>query len=50
MASFGKIGIFQPDSEVFSAYFERIEFYFESNGIEEGKQIPVFLSLLDGKT
>jgi len=50
MTSFGKINVFEPDSEVFSAYLERIELYFEANGIEEGKQVPVFLSLLDTKT
>ena len=47
---FGKIDVFQPDSEVFSAYLERIELYFEANGIEEGEQVPVFLSLLNAKT
>ena len=50
MTSFGKIDVFQPESEVFSAYLERIELYFEANGIEEKKQVPVFLSLLDAKT
>ena len=46
----GKIDVFQPESEVFSTYLERIELYFEANGIEEKKQVPVFLSLLDAKT
>lgn len=50
MSSFGKIDIFQPEAEVFSAYLERIELYFEANGIEDAKQVPVFLSLLDAKT
>ena len=50
MASFGKIDIFQPESEEFSAYLERVELYFEANGIKEDKQVPVFLSLLGAKT
>jgi len=50
MSSFGKIDVFQPESEVFSAYLEQTELYFEANGIEKTKQVPVFLSSLDSKT
>ena len=47
MTSFGKIDVFNPEVEEFSAYLERIELYFEANGIRE---VPVFLSLLGAKT
>jgi len=50
MTSFGKIDVFQPEAEEFSAYLERVELYFEANGIKEDKQVPVFLSLLGAKT
>ena len=50
MISFGKIDIFQPESEDFSAYLERVELYFKANGIKEEKQVPLFLSLLGAKT
>ena len=50
MTSFGKIDVFRPKSEEFSAYLEQVELYFEANGIKEEKQVPVFLSLLGAKT
>ena len=50
MTSFGKIDVFNPDVEEFSAYLERIELYFEANGIADEKKVPVFLSLLGAKT
>ena len=50
MTSFGKIDVFNPEVEEFSAYLERIELYFDANGIREEKQVPVFLSLLGAKT
>ena len=50
MTSFGKINVFNPEVEEFSAYLERIELYFVANGISEEKQVPVFLSLLEAKT
>ena len=50
MTSFGKIDVFNPEVEKFSTYLERIELYFDTNGIREEKQIPVFISLLEAKT
>ena len=50
MTSFGKIDVFQLEAEEFSVYLERVELYFEVNGIKEEKQVPVFLSLLGAKT
>jgi len=50
MTSFGKIDVFQPEAEEFSAYLERVELYFEANGIKQDKQVPVFLSVLGAKT
>ena len=40
---------FNPEVEEFSAYLERIELYFDANGIREEKQVQVFLSLLGAK-
>lgn len=48
--SFGQLQQFQPDVESIDAYLERVEMYFLANKISAGKQIPVFLSVVGGKT
>ena len=50
MASFGKIGEFFPDEETISNYLERVEIFFQANGIaeDENKKVPVFLSIAGG--
>ena len=44
MAAFGRIQEFNADVESFSAYVERVELFFQANGIKEEKQVLVFLS------
>ena len=49
MASIGKIQEFNPVSERISTYLERVELFFIAKGIAEGKQVPVFLTIIGGK-
>ena len=49
MATYGTLQPFQPDDEGIAAYLERAAIYFTANGIEETKQVPVFLSVVGGK-
>jgi hypothetical protein len=44
MATFGKLGEFNPDTESFPAYLERAHIFFAANSIGEEKQVPVFLN------
>ena len=48
MASFGKIQEFSPDKETISNYLERVEIFFQANGIANEKKVPVFLSIAGG--
>ena len=45
--SYGRI---EPENDSIAAYLERVELYFSANGIEEEKQVPVFLSVIGGRT
>ena len=47
---FGRIQEFQPDSELISAYTERLQLYFEANDVASAKQVPVLLSVIGVKT
>ncbi len=47
--SFGQIDHFDPDNEGTEAYLERVELYFQANGIADAKRVPVFLSVIRGK-
>jgi len=38
MTSFGKIDVFKPEVEEFSAYLEQIELYFEADAIFNEKR------------
>ena len=49
MATLGHIGKFDPADESISAYLERVELFFAANGIEEPKQVAVFLSVIGPK-
>ena len=40
---------FEPENERISVYFERVQMFFVAKGIEEDKQVPVFLSVLGAK-
>ena len=48
--SYGRIDEFQPENDSIAAYLERVELYFSANGIVEEKQVPVFLSVIGGRT
>ena len=41
---------FLPENESVTAYLERIELYLAANDIAEAKRVPVFLSVIGGKT
>ena len=48
--SFGNMDSFNPDNETISAYLERFDLFIQANGIADEKKVPVFLSVLGGKT
>ena len=48
-APIGKIQEFQPDSESWTSYVERIKLYFTTNDIANAKRVPVFLSVIGAK-
>ena len=48
MASYGRIEEFSADKENISNYLERVEIFFQANGIADGKKVPVFLSIAGG--
>ena len=50
MSVVGKIAEFNPQTEKFSSYFERLELYFIANGVTANKVVPVFLTVIGAKT
>ena len=47
----GQLSEFQQDSETISAYLERVQIFFNANGIEEDKQkVPIFLNAVGAQT
>jgi hypothetical protein len=48
--TFGQLQEFQPETESIDAYLERVDMYFLANEIPAGKHVPVFLSVVGGKT
>ena len=50
MTSFGRIDEFRPENESIEAYLVRIELYFNANEVEDDKKVPIFLSVIGGKT
>jgi len=46
----GHVGAFQPETESIEAYLERVDVFFVANDIPAAKQVPVFLSIIGGKT
>ena len=48
MAKFGQIQGFEWD-ELFSTYIERLELFFETNDVPDGKRVPVLLSVIGAK-
>jgi len=49
MTSFGKIDVFQPESEEFSAYLERVVLYFRSEWHQGGKADSGFPEFVGSK-
>ena len=49
MATVGKIREFNPQAETFSTYIERLELYFEANGVAEEKKVAMFLTLIGAR-
>ena len=41
---------FSSEKEKITAYLERVELFFEANGIEDNKQVPVLLTAIGGET
>ena len=50
MATYGQLQEYKPESENITAYLERVEVFFRANDIAADKQVPVFLSVVGGKT
>ena len=49
-STYGKMEEFNPELESFATYGERIFLFFEANGIEEAKRVPIFLSIIGTKS
>ena len=45
-ATVGRMEQFDPDNESIVVYLERMQLYFEVNGIKPEKQVPVFFSII----
>ena len=37
---------FKPENDKIEAFLERVQVFFQANGIEEDKQVPVLLTLI----
>ena len=48
--SFGHMDSFNADNETISAYLEQFDLFVQANGVANDKKVPVFLSVLGGKT
>ena len=47
----GQLSAFQQDSDTISAYLERVQIFFNANGIEEDKQkVAIFLNAVGART
>ena len=45
----GRVKEFNPQEENITAYLERLQLYFECNGVEEAKRVPALLTLVGAK-
>ena len=50
MAMQPAIGEFSPDSESITAYLERLQLFFDCNGIAERKRVATLLTVIGHKT
>ena len=48
--SYGRTDEFQPENKSIAAYLERVELFFSANDIAAEKRVPVFLSVIGGRT
>ena len=48
--SFGHLDAFNLDNETISAYLEWFDLFVQANAVSDEKKVPVFLSVLGGKT
>ena len=46
----GHLPAFQADNERITDYLERVQLFYETNGIDEGKQVPILLTAIGRKT
>ena len=46
----GTLSEFSPQKEKIAAYLEHMELFFAANGIEDKKEVPVFLTAIGGET
>ena len=49
-AVIGQLSEFNPQTDSITTYIERVELFIQANGIEEARKVPVFLSVIGGKT
>ena len=49
-STIGQMQEFDPSSDRISTYLERVEIFFQANGIADGKKVAVLLSIIGGKT
>ena len=45
----GRVKEFNPQEENITAYLERLQLYFECNGVEDAKRVPALLTLVGAK-
>ena len=48
-ASFGHIGECKPDDERFSVYVESFEVFLETNGVQDSRKVPLFITMVGGQ-
>ena len=46
----GTLNEFRPDNESIKNYLERVQLYFTANGVNDGKQVAIFLSSIGSNT
>ena len=46
----GQLSEFNPQTDSLTAYVERVKLFMQANSIEDARKVPVFLSVLGGKT
>ena len=46
---FGRLKAFEPEGENISTYLERVQLYFETNAVEDGKKASVLLTVIGAK-